>query len=203
MDRFDVPSDISYRQRMEALFPNKPDLIVGAAGRLSPEKGYDILLTAAEQLLKSTLNVGIVLFGDGVLREALQQQIDDSGLSQSVALAGFTDQLDQYMHHFDLFVQSSHTEGMPSVLLEAMSARTAVVATQVGGTGELVVEGSTGLMVPPNDPKALADAMQKVLSDNDLRRTMGNNGRNRVETGFAIETQAEAYFELFNRLLQQ
>ena len=201
MDRFDVPSGNSYRQRMEALFPNKPDLIVGAAGRLSPEKGYDILLTAAEQLVKSTLNVGIVLFGDGVLREALQQQIDANGLSQSVALAGFTDQLDQYMHHFDLFVQSSHTEGMPSVLLEAMSARTAVVATQVGGTGELVVEGSTGLMVPPNDPKALADAMQKVLSDNDLRRTMGNNGRNRVETGFAIETQAEAYFELFNRLL--
>jgi glycosyltransferase involved in cell wall biosynthesis len=187
---------------MEALFPNKPDLIVGAAGRLSPEKGYDILLTAAEQRVKSTLNVGIVLFGDGVLREALQQQIDANGLSQSVALAGFTDQLDQYMHHFDLFVQSSHTEGMPSVLLEAMSARTAVVATQVGGTGELVVEGSTGLMVPPNDPKALADAMQKVLSDHDLRRTMGNNGRNRVETSFAIETQAEAYFELFNRLLQ-
>jgi glycosyltransferase involved in cell wall biosynthesis len=136
-----------------------------------------------------------------VLQEPLQKQIDELGLSQTVVLAGFTDRLDQYMHHFDLFVQSSHTEGLPSVLLEAMSARTAVVATQVGGTGELVVEGSTGLMVPPNDPAALAEAMQKVLSDDNLRQTMGENGRQRVEQSFTIEPQAEAYWQLFCRLL--
>ena len=201
MDRFDVPSDISYRHRLESLFPNKPKLIVGAAGRLSPEKGFDVLVTAAEKLVKSISDVGVVIFGDGFLQEPLQKQIADAGLSSSVVLAGFTDQLDQYMHHFDLFVQSSHTEGMPSVLLEAMSARTAVVATQVGGTGELVAEGSTGLMVSPNDPDALADAMVKVLSDDELRRTMGENGRERVEQSFAIEPQAAAYWELFCRLL--
>jgi glycosyltransferase involved in cell wall biosynthesis len=198
MERFDVPSDISFRHRMEAMFPNKPKLIVGAAGRLSPEKGFDILISAAACRLPPA--VSFVIFGNGFLRESLQKQIDELGLSSSVVLAGFTDQLDQYMHHFDLFVQSSHTEGMPSVLLEAMAAKTAVVATKVGGTGELVVEGSTGLMVPPNDPKVLADAMQKVLSDDDLRRTMGENGRQRVEKNFAIEAQAEAYWELFSRL---
>ena len=200
-DRFDVPSDISYRHRLESLFPNKPKLIVGAAGRLSPEKGLDILVTAAEKLVKTVSDVGIVIFGEGVLQESLQKQIAASGLSPSVVLAGFTGGLDQYMHHFDLFVQSSHTEGMPSVLLEAMAARTAVVATQVGGTGELVVENSTGLMVSPNDPDALADAMVKVLSDDELRRTMGENGRQRVEQSFAIEPQADAYWELFCRLL--
>jgi len=204
MERFAVPSEISYRQRLEALFPNKPNLIVGGAGRLSPEKGFDILIAATKPMLTEPLldcnSIGIVIFGEGFLREALQKQIDDSGISQSVVLAGFTDQLDQYMHHFDLFVQSSHTEGMPSVLLEAMSAQTAVVATQVGGTGELVVEGSTGLMVSPGNPDAIADAMKKVLCDHDLRRTMGKNGRQRVEKSFSIETQADAYFELFRRL---
>jgi glycosyltransferase involved in cell wall biosynthesis len=152
------------------------------------------------------LDCGIIVFGDGFLQEPLQKQIDALGLSQTIVLAGFTDQLDQYMFHFDLFVQSSHTEGMPSVLLEAMSARKAVVATQVGGTGELVDEapkneGGTGLMVPPNNPDALADAMKKVLSDDELRRTMGENGRQRVKQSFAIETQAETYWELFGRLL--
>ena len=202
MDRFDVPSDISFRHRLESLFPNKPKLIVGAAGRLSPEKGFDILVTATEKLVKSVPDVGIVIFGDGFLQEPLQKQIDELGIAQSVVLAGFTDQLDQYMHHFDLFVQSSHTEGMPSVLLEAMSARTAVVATQVGGTGELVVEGSTGLMIPPNAPDALANAMQKVLSDDELRRTMGECGRERVAQHFALDVQVEAYWELFGRLMQ-
>jgi len=190
------------------MFPNKPKLIVGAAGRLSPEKGFDILVTVADQLVKSGLNMGVVIFGDGVLQESLQKQIDDGGISQSVILAGFTDRLDQYMPHFDLFVQSSHTEGMPSVLLEAMAAKTAVVATCAGGTGELVVdapvnEGGTGLMVPPNDPDALASAMQKVLSDDELRRTMGENGRRRVEQSFAIEPQAEKYWELFERLCKK
>jgi len=205
MDRFDVPSDISYRQRLESLFPIKPKLIVGAAGRLSPEKGFDILVSAVKTTLTEPISsdcasIGWVIFGDGFLHEPLQKQIDGLGLSQTVVLAGFTDQLDHYMHHFDLFVQSSHTEGMPSVLLEAMSARTAVVATRVGGTGELVVDGSTGLMVEPNDPAALAAAMQKMLCNDDLRRTMGENGRKRVEQNFAIETQAEAYWKLFCRL---
>ena len=210
MDRFGEPSDIAFRHRLEAMFPNKPKLIVGAAGRLSVEKGFDVLISAVCRLSSavSIRDIGVVIFGDGVLQESLQKQIDDSGLSQSVVLAGFTDQLDQYMHHFDLFVQSSHTEGMPSVLLEAMAARTAVVATNVGGTGELVVEapaneGGTGLMVPPNNPEALAEAMQKVLSDDELRRTMGENGRRRVEQHFAIEPQAEKYWELFERLLRR
>jgi glycosyltransferase involved in cell wall biosynthesis len=194
------------------MFPNKPKLIIGTAGRLSPEKGFDILITAVKKLLAepqssdceriNTQNIGVVIFGEGFLREALQQQIDKLGLSQTVMLPGFTAELDQYMHHFDLFVQSSHTEGLPSVLLEAMSARTAVVATDVGGTGELVVEGSTGLMVPPNDPEALASAMRNVLSDGELRRTMGENGRQCVDQSFTIEPKAEKYWELFCRLLQ-
>ena len=204
MDRFKVPSDISFRHRLESMFPNKPELIVGTAGRLSPEKGFDVLISAVSfAVCRLPSAVSFVIFGDGVLQEALQKQIDELGLSQTVVLAGFTDQLDQYMHHFDLFVQSSHTEGMPSVLLEAMAAQTAVVATQVGGTGELVVEGCTGLMVPPNAPEVLAGAMTKVLCDIELLQTMGEKGQQRVEQSFDIEVQAEKYWTLFNRLLEQ
>jgi len=204
-DRFDVPSDISYRHRLEAIFPHKPKLIVGAAGRLSSEKGCDILITAAEKLLKSGLDVGFVIFGEGFLREPLQKQIDEAGIASSFVMPGYADPdlLDQYRHHFDLFVLSSRREAMSTVLLEAMAARTAIVATQVEGTGELMVEGVTGLMVPPNNPEALAEAMRKVLSDDELRRTMGENGRQRVEQHFTFEPQAEKYWELFCRLLRK
>ncbi|MDR0520230.1 MAG: glycosyltransferase [Planctomycetaceae bacterium] len=219
LDRFAVPSALSFRERLEAELDrgqqkeesgnhspfaspvSSSRFILGAAGRLSPEKGFDLLIAATERLIKKGLPVGLVIFGDGILREPLQKQIDNLGIGSSVSLAGFTDQLDKFMFHFDVFVQSSHTEGMPSVLLEAMSAKTAVVATSVGGTGELVTDGETGILVPPNDVSALANALQKVLEEDRFRRKIGAAGRQRVETGFAIDAQTEKYWELFNRLL--
>ena len=211
MERFHQPSDVSYRHRLETMFPNKPRLIIGAAGRLSPEKGFDILVSAADKLLKAGLNIGVIIFGECMLEgtlNTLQRQIDDCGISQSVVLAGFTDELDKFMWHFDLFVQPSRMESFGLTILEAMAAKTAVAATRVGGIGELVVdasvnEGGTGLMVPPNNPEALAEAMQKVLSNDDLRRTMGENGRRRAEQHFAAESQAEKYWELFERVLRR
>ena len=200
-ERFNEISPPEYRQKLERLFPVAPEFILGDAGRLSPEKGFDLLIAATAQLVKEGIPVGLVIFGEGFLREPLQKQIDALGVSDSVRLPGFTDELDQFMPHFDVFVQSSHTEGLPNVLLEAMAARTAVVATEVGGTNEVVVEGETGLMVPPNQTDQLTKAIQAVLQDDSLRRLMGENGRKRVEEQFTFEAQAESYWELFQRLV--
>ena len=198
-------ADISpvYRQKLEQIFPAAPKFILGDAGRLSPEKGFDLLITATANLVKEGISCGLVIFGEGFLREQLQRQIDALGVSDYVRLGGFTDELDQFMPHFDVFIQSSHTEGMPNVLLEAMAARTAVVATEVGGTNELVVEGETGLMVPPNLPNRLTDAIRTVLQDDSLRRRMGENGRMRVEENFTFEAQAESYWKLFQCIVDQ
>jgi len=199
-DRFRELSSPEYRKNLERLFPVTPKFILGNAGRLSPEKGFDLLITATAKLLKEGIPVGLVIFGEGFLRKPLQKQIDALGVSDSVRLTGFTNELDQFMPHFDIFVQSSYTEGLPNVLLEAMASRTAVVATEVGGTNELVVEGVTGLMVPPNQPDRLADAIRTILQNDSLRKRMGENGRNRVEENFTFESQAESYWELFQRV---
>ena len=199
-DRFRELSPPEFRQKLERLFPVTPKFLLGDAGRLSPEKGFDVLIAATAQLVKEGLPVGLVIFGEGFLREPLQKQIDALGVSDSVRLAGYTEELDQFMPHFDVFVQSSHTEGLPNVLLEAMAARTAVVATEVGGTNEVVVEGETGLMVPPNQADRLADAIRAILQNDSLRRLMGENGRKRVEEHFTFEAQAENYWELFRKL---
>ena len=200
-ERFKEISPPEYRQKLERLFPVAPKFILGDAGRLSPEKGFDLLITATANLVKEGIPVGLVIFGEGFLREPLQKQIDALGVSDSVRLPGFTDELDQFMPHFDVFVQSSHTEGLPNVLLEAMAARTAVVATEVGGTNEVIVEGETGLMVPPNQTDQLTKAIQTVLQDDSLRHLMGENGRKRVEEQFTFEAQAESYWKLFQKVM--
>ena len=199
-ERFNSEPDPAYRQNLESMFKNPPKFILGDAGRLSPEKGFDILIDSVSKIVKKGISVGLVIFGEGFLREQLQKQIDDLSLSDSVSLAGFTNELDKFMPHFDVFVQSSHTEGLPNVLLEAMAARTAVVATEVGGTNEVVVEGETGFMVPPNNANELADAIQKVLQDDSLRESMGTKGHKRVDERFTFESQSAAYWELFQKL---
>lgn len=200
-DRFDAKPDQKYRAKLEALFSKPPKFLLGDAGRLSPEKGFDILIDATAKLVREGISVGLVIFGEGFLLEPLQKQIDELGIHDAVVLAGFTNELDKFMPHFDVFVQSSHTEGLPNVLLEAMAARTAVVATEVGGTNEVVVEGETGFMVPPNDSEKLAEAIRRVLQDDSLRKSMGEKGRTRVEEHFTFEAQAAAYWELFQKLL--
>ena len=199
-DRFLELSSADHRQKLEQFFLVAPKFILGGAGRLSPEKGFDLLITAVSQLREEGIPVGLVIFGEGFLREPLQKQVDALGVSDSVCLAGFTDELDQFMPHFEIFVQSSHTEGLPNVLLEAMAARTAVIATEVGGTNEVVVEGETGLMVPPNQEDRLTDAIRTALRSDSLRRSMGENGRKRVEKNFTFKAQAESYWELFQKL---
>jgi len=82
-----------------------------------------------------------------------------------------------------------------------MAARTAVVATEVGGTNEVIVEGETGLMVPPNQTDQLTKAIQTVLQDDSLRHLMGENGRKRVEEQFTFEAQAESYWKLFQKVM--
>ena len=232
-DRFDQNPDPSYREKLLAMFPDrapgtlaqpattdisdslnaavasaeniqaKPTFLLGAAGRLSPEKGFDLLIEAVKQVRDRSFSVGLVLFGEGFLREQIEKQIELLGLQNFAILPGFTNELDHYLPHFDIFVQSSHTEGLPNVLLESMAARTPVVATCVGGTSEVVDEGLTGLMVPPGDATKLADAICQLLSKPDQLPVMGAAARERVQTHFTFENQADRYAELLGRFFKK
>jgi glycosyltransferase involved in cell wall biosynthesis len=192
-----------YRGRLEQLFgQSPPPLIFGSAGRLSPEKGFDLLVTACSLVNdQCKANVGLVLFGDGPLRDDLRRHIDTAQLGSRFILAGFTTELDRFMPHLDAFVQSSHTEGLPNVLLEAAAASVPVVATDVGGTRELVVDGETGLIVPPNNSQALASGIEKLSANTKLRETLGHNASRHVGLRFTFAAQAEAYKAVLNGIL--
>ncbi len=188
------------RRNIELFFSRPPRRIVGAAGRLSPEKGFDVLIDAAAIVCRHQADVGFVVFGDGPLRRQLNQRLIEQGLEGRFVLAGFRTNLETLLPGLDLAVLSSHTEGLPVAVLEALAAGVPVVATAVGGTPEVVQEGSTGCLVPPGDPAALAERITSVLADEPLRRAMGERGACRVRQEFTFAAQALQYQRLFARL---
>ncbi len=197
-DRFAEPQP-EYREQLGHFFADPPALIVGAAGRLSPEKGFDVLVRAAAEVCARRSDVGFVLFGEGFLRAALQDTIARAGLGGRFVLAGFRPNLDAFVPHLDLLALPSFTEGLPNVVLEAFAAGVPVVATAVGGTPEVVEHGQSGYLVPPGDVVALADGLLRVLGS-PVRRALGESGRERVLRDFTFEAQARQYEELFDQL---
>jgi glycosyltransferase involved in cell wall biosynthesis len=190
-------ADPSYRQEMLSLFAQPPRLLVGGAGRFSPEKGFDQLIAAARGVLEKHPAAGFILFGDGPLREALARQVAKGGLGGRFVFAGFRGDLEKYLPNLDVFVQPSFTEGLPVAVLEAAAAGLPVVATAVGGTPEVVADGQTGFLVPPGRPAALTAKLETLLGDAELRTRMGKHGRRLVEAGFTFAAQSVQYQRLF------
>lgn len=177
--------------------------IVCAAGRLSPEKGFDVLIDAARRVVEQVPAARFVIFGEGVLRPVLQDRIDCLGLNGRVVLAGHRSDFGDYLPWCDLFVLSSHTEGMPNVLLESFAAGVPVVATAVGGVEEIVEEGRSGFLVPPGSPARLARGIVEALASPGRRKALGARGQQRVRQQFTFEQQVHRYWELFDRLLRE
>ena len=192
------------RANVESFFvpPGRFRLLVGAAGRLSPEKGFDIFLEAAALVCRQRDDVGFLLLGEGKQRAALEQRRAELGLQDRFVLGGFRTDLDRLLPGLDLAVLSSYTEGLPVAVLEAQAAGLPVVATAVGGTPEVVQDGETGYLVPPGQPVALAQKILDTLADEALRNRLGQAGRLRVRREFTFAAQASRYRELFARVCQ-
>lgn len=193
--------DSRAEQTLRGLFPDPVSHIFMAVGRLSPEKGFDFLIDAAGQVCGRHENVGFVLVGDGPLRADLHARIQSLGLQRRFILAGFRKDVDALLPHATCLVQSSHTEGMPNVVLEAMAASVPVIATSVGGTPELVVDRETGILIPPGSVSAISEAILTLLGDSMQRAYMGRVGRSRVEEQFTFGAQARQYEQLLGAMV--
>jgi glycosyltransferase involved in cell wall biosynthesis len=195
-------ADPTARERLLSFFPGAGvSQIVLAAGRLSPEKGFDVLVEAAATVCREHPRAGFVLFGEGTLREALQRKIAALGLDQRFRMPGFRDDLDTLIGAADVVVLPSFTEGLPNIALEASAAGVPVVATAVGGTPEAIADGETGLLVPSGDPGAIATRVGELLGNEALRQKLGAKGPERMRARFTFEAQAAAYQTLLRRLI--
>jgi glycosyltransferase involved in cell wall biosynthesis len=142
-----------------------------------------------------------VVVGDGPDRPAVEAEAERLALGGAVRLAGERADVMQLLADADIFVLSSRSEGLPLSILEAMSAGLPVVASRVGGVPEAVVDGETGLLVPPGEPSTLARALERLVADPALRGRLGAAGRERVEELFHLDRCREAHVELYRREL--
>lgn len=201
-DRFTTRKE-GNQGRLQSLFSSRRRLIVGAAGRLSPEKGFDLFIEAAIQLADEDESLGFVHFGNGILHKQLSEKIHKAGAQDRVILAGFRDDLDELLPQLDLMILPSYTEGMPNVVLEAQAAGAPVIATAVGGTPEIIEHGNTGLLIKPGSIKALTAAMRALITDDTHRQAMATAGQHHVRQSFTFHNQAERYHKLFLNLLEK
>ena len=176
--------------------------VVGNVAALVPHKGQRYLVQAVPQILREQPDVRIVIAGEGELREALQHQIAQHHLEKHVILAGFRPDVLSLHKAFDLFVMSSVTEGLGTSLLDAMACGRPIVATSAGGIPEVVADGETGILVPPRDHAALAEAIIRLLADTGLREGMGAAGLARVRRQFSAEVMGQNTLRAYQRLVR-
>ncbi|GAB4554281.1 MAG: glycosyltransferase [Geothermobacteraceae bacterium] len=176
--------------------------LVGIVARLSPEKQHSLLLDAFQFLHKNQGDCRLVVIGDGVLRGELERLARNRGLSGRVFFLGNRSDVADLIPDLDVFVLSSRTEGISLTLLEAMSCELPVVATDVGGNPEVVVDGVTGYIVP-QDAQVMADRIEDLIRNPEKRKQMGKAGRQRVVEHFSIQRAADQYYELYREVLAQ
>src|SRR5262249_12170146 len=161
------------------------------------------LIAAVAELQSRHRPLRLLIVGDGSLRSQLSEQIQHLGLSRSCSLLGHRTDIVDLHHAFDLFVQPSDYEGTSNALLEAMALETPIVATDVGGTAEIIRHGSDGLIVQPGDLRSLARAIGIALEDRDASVSRVASARHRVETDLSFDARMKAleaiYVDLFRR----
>ena len=175
--------------------------IIGTVGHLAGHKGHRYLLEAIALLTRQEPRLGVVIAGDGALRVELEAQAAALGITAHVRFTGFRHDILALMQSFEIFVFSSYLEGLGTAILDAMALGKPVVATRAGGIPEAVQDGITGLLVPPRDPQALADAVRHLLCHPEHVKAFGEAGRKRVEQYFTVERMVCGTLQIYERIL--
>jgi glycosyltransferase involved in cell wall biosynthesis len=188
-------SDVKAELRLEESWP-----IVGSTGRLSRQKAQEYLVEAIALLKPRYPNIRLLLVGDGELRVFLEKRIHDLGVSSNVCVLGEREDVADLLNIFEIYAMSSRWEGIGRALTEAMYRGLPVVATSVNGVRELVIHEQTGLLVVPRDAKALAVAIDRLVSNADLARRLGQNAHRKVQASMDSEKMITAIEEIYERL---
>ncbi|RKY26348.1 MAG: hypothetical protein DRP79_05045 [Planctomycetota bacterium] len=181
-----------------------PDVhLVATVGRLTEQKGHRYLIDAAAPVIASLSDAHFLFIGDGELRSELTEQARQAGLAAHIHFLGMRKDVPDLLAAVDLFVQPSLWEGLSVALLEAMAAAKPIVATAVSGTTQAMIPGETGLVVPPRDSNALAEAIVQLLSHPEQAQTLGRAARQHIIAHYSAQQQADQHMALYHRLLKQ
>lgn len=200
-----VYNGLTLGHRPPSLAPFMPEYQLLSIGRFVPKKGFDDLLTAVARLRRENVPVRLTLVGDGRLRTALKRQCRRLGIASCVDMPGFLphDRVEALMRSHDIFLMpsvqtaSGDRDGIPNVIMEALSCRMPVIATDVCGIKEVIRNNETGILVPQHDPRALADGVRQLLADRDEALRMAERGHDLVLHMFDSTANARQLCNLY------
>lgn len=191
------PSDEPIRPR--ARTNHAPRLL--AVGRLEKQKGFEVAIEAMKLVKAAVPGAQLLIAGDGQQRSMLAERVEALGLDNTVSLLGNRDDVEELMRGADLLVHHARWEGFGLVLIEAMRAHLPIVASRVSAIPEVVADGESGLLVPPDDPQALAGAIIELLGDSTRRQAMGSAGFKRLRDEFSTEKMARGVANVYASVL--
>ncbi|HDS74240.1 MAG TPA: glycosyltransferase family 1 protein, partial [Firmicutes bacterium] len=179
-----------------------PNLVIGTVGRLHPAKAHEVFLDALAMVRRTHPEVTGVIVGGGERLVALKEYADRCGVLDAVTFTGAVDSdtVRDWLHRFDIFVLPSDWEGLPISLIEAAAAGLPIVATDVGGCPEVVRDGENGFLVPPRDPAAVANAVERLIRDVSLRDAFGNRAVEIAKSEFDIHRLADQTADLYREI---
>lgn len=196
-----IPGTVGGAVLRKRLAIDDETLLVGVFGRLSPEKGQELAVEAFLPLLGENDGIKLIFVGDGQERHKLQQQVTDAGLEDVVIFAGQQKDVGDYFEAIDLLLLPSLSEGLPFVVLEAMSFAKPVLATDVGALSEVIEHGVNGWLVPAGDVSALSKAAEEILANSFLLEETGRKAKEMLYPRFGVNRQCTEIMDVYTRLL--
>lgn len=199
IDRFDALSEPSCSRMKTIAGPS-----IAVVANLRPEKGHLVLLDAVRHLTRRFPTLKVLIVGNGPMKELISRRINELELTHYVEMTGELKDVPAFLKIVDIAVLPSlKNEGFPNSVMEAMAASLPVVATDTGGTSELISEGLTGFLVPPADSEALQDRLGKLCADVELRNKMGEAGRQKIIERFTADRMVKRFESLYEALLKR
>ena len=203
LDERVAAADEARRRTRKVMGVPEQRFLVGWIGRMTGVKRGADVLRAFRRLRDQGINATLCMVGDGPERDELEQLAGELGLMHDCLFAGYQEDVGPFFSAFDAFVLPSGNEGTPVTAIEALASGCPVVATRVGGVPDVVRDGTDGFLVEPGDLDSLADALARLASDPELRREMGEAGRERVLPRYAVERLIDDVDALYRRLLAE
>ncbi len=194
-----IPSQARARLRRKIAGDERSSIII-TVGRFTRAKGYEDMIEAFSLLRDTTSKPVLLMVGAGSMADSIKQRIESLHLSQSVTITGERNDVPQLLASSDVYASSSHREGLPLAVLEAMMAGLPVVATSVGDIPNVVTDG-TGVVVPPHQPEMLADALDDLLKNPEKRRAMGKAAQQRAMEEYSIDAWMQKHLALYRDVL--
>ena len=201
IEKFNKYFDVKEKKNQLGILPE--DKVVGVVSKLWEGKGHRNILCAAKTVIAQIPQVKFVFVGEGYLKNELENLAKQLGIFEYVIFTGFRADIPELTATFDISVLASLYEGMGRVLLEAMVLGKPVIGTRVGGIVEVIDDGKTGLLVPPNDSTALAIAMTTLLQNKELRVKMGEAAKKKIDEKFSAQTMVKKIEELYDELISK